>query len=846
VGWDFVFWDQMQNDFSLRHGGFNWISGLRWQGLAVLPPCKFNFLEENGSNQLVMQQGSRTSRDVTFVYSRVWLVVVFLLIFPVLIEALASRASAASSGDGLPRESREQAETQAIIGHNQLHLGRLSDAQANCDASLKLDPSNDIARDCLDWVAVMLIDQDLNNAEAKLLSGDNREATILASKYINGGASSKQRERAWNIISRSRSKSFRDKYVAVVPVWLREFFLTLVFIVGLCLMLLTARKILQRWERGKWYGVLGKTKWSMLPLKELPGPDLGTGIATDELLDALARVGHELTRDTWQPKLLLLKPTPPANYEPALITDFLSAEMNPLVLVPAAGDLRLEWQLHQIQLDQAVQNLQLKTATGIDIGSVARFLRSIVDWMNAGAPRISGVAQTSADNSVSIHLAASGGPTQLVAVTASTSAAPGIDPTHLSAERAALKFLFRMRYPFMTNDEIDGFSALRQGACQFAQFAGTVPGTGNDAQSRRSILAKAAFNFGFFRASIPPRCGPTPPSKRCVSLNLTDDIRQAILLAEGVTHALIGGESDQMLAIDCFRQLEDWPGSTKTVALRQQATYNEAVVWRQWGAPGRCVLMLTELLGERAPDTVEAKNDEVIGMQSSKPLPDAIRFPVRLARLAAFATYSRDQWQALPSLRSQLLIDDAKELINDLCSLLAKPKDISAHDYRFLNYMHVEALRGIGHVELLRVITGPASTLYEDNRPIGLKKGSASNEAREGLHRAINWMLKCEQVAPTCDLFCDLAEAYLLLKDFTRAQGYARHATLESNPSNPYYERAYYIAAESFFLDDSEQCDKSKILANKYVNDYKGTVTLAEFKSLRADLPSTTTLRSVA
>jgi tetratricopeptide (TPR) repeat protein len=758
------------------------------------------------------------------------LVVVFLVLLVTASAAAPGPPSQQSSTGAASQEARDQAQAQATIGHNELHLARLSDAQANCDSALNLDPANETAKDCLSWVAFMLIDQDLNSADTKLLSGDKPSAIALASKWARAGAGPEQRKRAWKILSRARSASLHDRYVAIFPAWLREMLVTIIILTGSLLFLFAARNIWREWERGKWYGDVGKTKWSMLPLRELPAADVRTGIPTDEVLDALARLGHELTRELWEPKSLLLRPTPPANYEPALISDFLSSGLRPLVLVPAAKDLRLEWQLHEVQLDQAMQNLQLKTASGIDIGSVARFLRSIVEWLNAGAPKISGVAQTGADSAVSIHLAATGGRAQLVAVTASTSAAPGVDPTYLSAERAALKFLFRMRYPSMTNDEIDGFSALRQGACQFAQFAGTVRGTGEDAKTRKSILAKAAFNLGFFRASIPPHCAPMPPTKQCTSLAITDEIRQAVLLAEGVAHALVGEDSDRILAIDCFRQLEDWPGSEETSALRQQATYNEAVVWREMGSAGHCVLMLTELLGERAPDTVEEGRDESTSIHHQKPaLPESIRFPVRLARLAAFATYNREEWRALPRSRAKLLIDDAEKLIKELGSL-RQQENLSPQDHRLVNYMYLEALRAIGHVEMLRIITGPAAIMYRENRPTGLKDATLSKEGSEGLRRAIEWMLTCEKVAPSCDLFCDLAEAYLLLKEFTLAEGYARHATLESNP---YYERAYYIATESFFLQNT---DNSKALAKKYAEDFKGTVKLAEFKSVRADL----------
>jgi hypothetical protein len=237
--------------------------------------------------------------------------------------------------------------------------------------------------------------------------------------------------------------------------------------------------------------------------------------------------------------------------------------------------------------------------------------------------------------------------------------------------------------------------------------------------------------------------------------------------------------------------------------------------------------MLTELLGERAPDTVEEGTKESTStQQQTSVLPESIRFPARLARLAALATYSREEWRILPAGRAELVIDDAEKLVQELGS----PCQRSPQDQRHVDYMHVEALRAIGHVELLRIITGSADSLYHENRPTGLKDATLNKEGSEGLRGAIEWMLKCEQVAPSADLFCDLAEAYLLLKEFTCAQGYARHATLASSPCT---ERAYYIATESFFLQNT---DTSKALARKYAEDFKGTVMLAEFKSVREDL----------
>jgi tetratricopeptide (TPR) repeat protein len=738
--------------------------------------------------------------------------------------------------------SPDQAKT--LIGNSYLQLGRIDDAKTQCDAAFQANPTSAAARDCLDRATEMLIDQDLNNADVKLLIGDKASAIALASKWARAGARrDDQRVRAWNILAMARSTRSANLtaiYTEITPPeWLRQLLITITALAGLALLLFAIRKLWREWQRGKYYGTGGTTEWSLRPLQESPVvAGAPTGFATDAVLDALARLGHELERDIWQPTLLLLRPTPPANYEPAIISDFLSDELHPIALVPGARDLCLEWQLHDVQLDEAVQSLQLKTSAGIDIGSVARFLRSIVEWIIAGAPTISGAAETEADKSVSVHLAARGGPIKSIAVTTSTDFAPGIDPLQLSAERIAFKFLLRMRYPGMTNDEIDGFAALRQGAGQFAQYAGTALGVGPDASVRTSSLAKSAFNFNFFRASIPLHFTPVDKSDNAASIMITDAIRQAVLLAEGVAHSLVGVEQDLTSAKDCFRQLQDWPGSPETEILRQQAAYNEAIVWQQSGDYRRSVLMLTELLGERAPDTVVQNHGSrnAVSRQSVK-LPDAIRFPIRLARLAAFAKYSRDDWSTLPKLRVKLLVEDAEQLIKDLVAAGARDQ-ITKHDKRMTDYMYAEALRSIGHVELLRLVMGSAAVLYRDNRPIGLKTTGLAKKDVAHLQRAIDWMLKCEERNPSCGLYCDLAEAYLLLKDFQVAQGYARHATLECIPTDkperdPCCERSYYLAAETFFLQGTEG---SLEFAKKYSFEFQGPITLEEFKGVRKDL----------
>ncbi|HEY6343112.1 MAG TPA: hypothetical protein VIX91_25460 [Candidatus Acidoferrum sp.] len=472
--------------------------------------------------------------------------------------------------------AKEQVKALVSVGQNDLTVGRVSEAQASCDAALKLDPENEAAKTCIRQAAARLIDQDLESADAKLLVGDKKDAIALASRWTGGFAGQSQQARARDILKRARSIGVVDVLKLLFPDWLRHFLLTVITLAVLGLLLLLARLLWREWKRGEWYGSLtNTTRWNMHPLKEETASGEQTGLATDLVLDALARAGHELGLPIWEPRLLLLRPTPPAKYEPAIISEFLSKEAESLRLSPRADDLCLEWKLHDVRLNDAIQNLQFKTSKGIDIGSVLRFLMSMLQWFNAGEPVISGTARTAGEKSITLHLAAHGGRVKSVAVAASTDIATGIDAMQLSAERVAFKFLFRMRYPEMTNDQIDGFSSLRQGATLFAQFAGTAPGMGEDATTRTSSLETAAFNFSFFRASIPPHCIPGCGRQGGSSLQITDELRQAVLLAEGVAHALVGSEKEQMRAIDCFRQLQDFPGSEKTEPLRRQAAYNE-------------------------------------------------------------------------------------------------------------------------------------------------------------------------------------------------------------------------------------------------------------------------------
>ncbi len=190
----------------------------------------------------------------------------------------------------------------------------------------------------------------------------------------------------------------------------------------------------------------------------------------------------------------------------------------------------------------------------------------------------------------------------------------------------------------------------------------------------------------------------------------------------------------------------------------------------------------------------------------------------------------------MPSEPHSVLINDAEQLIEQLRALSELETTLSEHDNRIIRYMRLEALRAIGHVELQRIISlRSAHFLDQDHRPFRLKTENLNDgDDHDRLTKAVGWMCEAEEVLPTTQLYCDLAESYMLLGEFRRAGGYARHATLQRDK----LERAFYLASESYFLSYlHEGAEDSLRFAQKYAESYL-TPTLPEFISLQSELRS--------
>jgi hypothetical protein len=693
-------------------------------------------------------------------------------------------------------------------------------AQTECDAAFKANPSEPGAGACLDRINALRADLALDEADAQLADHNLSKVEELAMPVL-GAASSDvaHRHRAGQILAEVRRQTALAR---VTPTWLLDLVVALA-ILGLgWLALYITRGFWRGFRRFNSSSLRQRTTWAVLPVKEDAKDNLE---ATAVILDALSRLPRELSQHVWQPKLLLLRPTPPATYEPEIIDEFLCSDGDSVVLLPPADQLDLRCDLHDWQFDEAVQGLQLKIQN-VDLGSVAKFVRSIWRWLNT--PSLTGIAEVTEDKRVVVRLSASGGASGFVAVAASTEGDAGVDGIRLSAERAVFKLLYRLRYPAKTQTDVDGQAALRQAVRLFAQYAGSSAGSAADVQERTAALKKAGYNFGYARA--------------CLAGLASDelDVRPAVLLAEGVVYALL---NDHGSALERFRQLEDWPNAEGLSVLRSQARYNSAVILGRMGKPGAAVLELTNLLGERPTDLgVEAKGAEVERQRKGENLGSALQFVVRLARAAGLANYDEEAWLRLSRPRAQMVIQDSKKLLEDLAGLKLESQP---HDARIADYLSTETLRARGTILLNFVKNLICDDLYVDGRPTELKrkphgshlvaKRHASPEGHAFLREGIDNMQRCEEHAGgTANLFCDLAEAKLLVEEYDEAEQYARQATLV----NTQLERGYYLAAEICYLSGTaEQLERAK----KYARAYHGETVSDMFSGLMDDLEVTGT-----
>lgn len=272
----------------------------------------------------------------------------------------------------------------ADYGRYQLHWDLPDVAVKQCQAALSKDPANKTAVKCLEDAAALNVDDALNSAADQILIHKTDQAAATAASWVFSHAYPAQQLRARQILTEAQRPTI-FKIWQGIPDWLRQTLITVVVILACAFLVCLIRST--------WNGVFslrGRITWRLLPLKELSGCTDGDK-ATDDFLDALSRLGDELSRELSTPTLLLLRPTPPASFMPSLITSFLPSSATPkLTLFPGVQPLREAWRLHTVRLDEAAKDLQLKATAGIDVGSLIRFLIAVGQWISSDSPTISG------------------------------------------------------------------------------------------------------------------------------------------------------------------------------------------------------------------------------------------------------------------------------------------------------------------------------------------------------------------------------------------------------------------------------------------------------------------------
>lgn len=128
--------------------------------------------------------------------STITMVLFLLLAVIAAAKALSALSPDLSSPTQLQATTAQAAQAEAEIGQTDLSEDRPHEAQAHCEAALKLDPTDRAAKACLESAARMFIDQDLNEADSKLRSGDRKGAISIASTYAGDGTPKKQQDRA--------------------------------------------------------------------------------------------------------------------------------------------------------------------------------------------------------------------------------------------------------------------------------------------------------------------------------------------------------------------------------------------------------------------------------------------------------------------------------------------------------------------------------------------------------------------------------------------------------------------------------------------------------------------------
>jgi hypothetical protein len=506
-------------------------------------------------------------------------------------------ALAQSSSRTPPKAPRSPSATDQLtdLGRDLLAEGAVTEAQKHCQKAVDLDPTHRAAGRCLVAVAgrqaaeaetkkkaeaamgAATLNAMLAEAEARKRGAEEKAVAAMAT--ARGAAKTPEDLNRITAELRKLHPSAIAQAVArgrqwVEPfgtVWIFDIIFALLFLLGVYSALRLARVVRRTHRALKTGGGLLKTRWLYAPIEDKHG------LGIDSLvLDAVERMKHDLAGPVEIPTLVPLRPTKGEPYQPEVWKDFRIHP--PRKIRGIHHNLSIAFAQNRLDLAEAIGQLQLKVG-GVELGSIAKLVRSLRQWLNEGVPTISGSASVAelpdGRKEVTVRLSRCAHRIPFAAVTASTEHQSATEAARLAAERAAYKLAYIFAMPACSHAQADGLAARRQGIALLQRYVAC----GEDAgEPRRLGLEKAVFNLRFARAALgSDPIGPAHSAEAVASAHDDNLVECELLLFEGIGEALLGHARE---AVELFRTVRDIVDADRPAQLifRLQALYNHAVL----------------------------------------------------------------------------------------------------------------------------------------------------------------------------------------------------------------------------------------------------------------------------
>jgi hypothetical protein len=732
---------------------------------------------------------------------------------------------ATAAGAKPPEPAPATAAQLAAIAHLLLADGALSEAKKYCDEAGTRDRTDRDAVRCVRAIAEReramaealqraKVDAHLEEATARVQGVDDKALTPLTSAR-GSATTSHDFDRVATAIrelprdATSRAAAFADRFTLA---WVIDLFVAVALVLGGYGLLVLARLGRRRWRGLTWRHEWGnqrrglQTQWRLAPIEDKA--EIGiNGL----VLDALARMRKELESDVPIPTLLPLRPVKGEPYESDVWKDFRVKP--PRTIGSIHANMAVTLDQNRFDIADAVAQLQLKVA-GVEVGSIARFLRSIAQWFDLGVPTISGsmvkVDLTGGITEVTVRLTRCAYGLPSLTATASTQHTNPVEAARLAAERVAFKLLYLFAEPGCDGPTVDGLAARRQGLALLQRFVTT----GEDAgAARKEALEKAVHNLRFARG--------TPIARGAIACELH--------LFEGIAEGLLG---NSRAAIELFRTVQELadPKNQEELLFRLQAIYNHAVLEQRAataqspGALARATQLYERVCSEAA--AVSPSRDAIAGAITT------VRFLARFGRVTAAAQRAAAE--------GTLDKDEMKEWLRMAHDLLHEVKASSGDDERSvcdvimlethkafatISLRYLVLFRPVCYPPPVRTELVPITAQAANGNALALIDDTAADEALIARVLASLEFIVQRQV-PDVRLYNLVVLAQLAARNVTAARENAREAIRLGGTS----ERFFFAVALGALYDRNE------LAAKKAADAFAGVKQIRQFKLLTEQL----------